>query len=82
MATVGAYEAKTHLPKLLERVEKGETITITRHGKPVAVLVPPEQAPKPDFDEIVAHMDEIRKHANPDPEGWTIKQLINAGRRF
>ena len=40
MHTVGSYEAKTHLPQLLERVERGETITITRHGKPVARLVP------------------------------------------
>ena len=40
METVGAYEAKTHLPKLLERVMKGERITITKHGVPVAVLGP------------------------------------------
>ena len=40
MATIGAYEAKTHLPELLKRVESGEHITIARHGTPVAVLVP------------------------------------------
>ena len=39
--SVGAYEAKTHLPRLLERVSRGERITITRHGVPVAELVPP-----------------------------------------
>jgi len=44
METVGAYEAKTHLPKLLERVLKGECITITKHGVPVAVLQPPDPA--------------------------------------
>lgn len=38
--TVGAYEAKTHLSELLEKVEAGEEITITRHGTPVAKLVP------------------------------------------
>ena len=37
---MGAYEAKTHLPKLLSKVAKGERITITRHGVPVAVLAP------------------------------------------
>jgi prevent-host-death family protein len=37
METIGAYEAKTHLPKLLERVIKGERITITKYGVPVAV---------------------------------------------
>jgi prevent-host-death family protein len=40
MREVGAYEAKTHLPKLLEQVEKGERFVITRHGRPVAELVP------------------------------------------
>ncbi|MDH3404341.1 MAG: type II toxin-antitoxin system prevent-host-death family antitoxin [Acidobacteriota bacterium] len=37
---VGAYEAKTHLPRLLARVARGERITITKHGVPVAVLAP------------------------------------------
>ncbi|MCC6195310.1 MAG: type II toxin-antitoxin system prevent-host-death family antitoxin [Burkholderiales bacterium] len=41
MEEVGVYEAKTHLPELLARVERGERIVITRHGKPVAELVPP-----------------------------------------
>ena len=40
METVGAYHAKTHLPKLLERVRRGESVTITKHGRPVARLVP------------------------------------------
>jgi prevent-host-death family protein len=38
--TVGAYDAKTHLSDLLDRVARGEEITITRHGHPVARLVP------------------------------------------
>jgi prevent-host-death family protein len=47
MKSVGSYEAKTHLPQLLSQVEKGETITITKHGKPIAVLSPArEQAPR------------------------------------
>ena len=41
MEEVGVYEAKTHLAELLARVERGERITITRHGKAVAELVPP-----------------------------------------
>jgi len=43
MEEVGAYEAKTHLSELLERVKKGEQITITKHGVPVAVLKPVEE---------------------------------------
>lgn len=42
MENIGAYEAKTHLPKLLERVSRGESLTITRRGRPVARLVPVE----------------------------------------
>ena len=40
MDMIGAYEAKTHLPQLLDRVARGERFTITRHGKPVAQLIP------------------------------------------
>ena len=40
MPEIGAYEAKTHLPKLLDRIQKGERFTITKHGWPVAELVP------------------------------------------
>ncbi len=40
MKSVGVYEAKTHLAKLLEDAERGDTITITRHGREVARLVP------------------------------------------
>jgi prevent-host-death family protein len=38
--TVGAYDAKSRLSELLDRVERGEQIVITRHGKPIARLVP------------------------------------------
>jgi len=40
MNSVGSFEAKTHLSALLDRVERGEEVTITRHGRPVAKLVP------------------------------------------
>lgn len=40
MTTVNVHEAKTHLSKLLERIEAGETVTIARAGKPIADLVP------------------------------------------
>lgn len=40
MSTVGAFDAKTNLSALLDRVEAGEEIVITRHGKPIATLSP------------------------------------------
>lgn len=44
MTTVNIHEAKTHLSKLLERIEAGETITIARAGRPIADLVPHRRA--------------------------------------
>jgi prevent-host-death family protein len=40
MKQLGAYEAKTHLSRLLDEVERGESFAITKHGRPVALLVP------------------------------------------
>jgi prevent-host-death family protein len=44
METIGSYEANTHLHRLLSQVEQGETITITKRGRPVAVLSPARPA--------------------------------------
>jgi len=46
MTTVNVHEAKTHLSKLVARVEAGERIVIARAGKPVADLVPHAERPK------------------------------------
>jgi len=53
MKSVGSYEAKTHLPRLLGQVEKGETITITRRGKPIAVLSPAREQPQRDVRTVI-----------------------------
>jgi len=64
VTTVGAYEAKTHLPRLLEQVEAGETITITKHGREVAKLVPVSQrSTKP--DEVIAALRAARGGVPP-----------------
>lgn len=79
METVGAYEAKTHLPKLLERVLKGERITITKHGVPVAVLQPPDPAKKVDTKSIILELRKFRdKHSLG---GISLRDMIEAGRR-
>jgi prevent-host-death family protein len=54
--TVGAYNAKTRLSELLDRVERGEQIVITRHGRPVARLVPEGRR---DVTEALAALDRI-----------------------
>ena len=48
MKHVGIFEAKTHLSSLLDEVEKGGEVTITRHGKPVAKLVQAQVGPSPE----------------------------------
>jgi prevent-host-death family protein len=78
METVGSFEAKTHLAQLLERVVQGESFTITRHGIPVARLVPVEEKPKADLQEVLAQTRAFRK-AHP-LGGISIKELINEGR--
>jgi prevent-host-death family protein len=80
MKTVGAYEAKTHLPRLLDEVEKGATITITKHGKPVAVLSPPPPA-RPDARVAIEAWRKYREEQNIRlGPGLTIRQLIEEGR--
>ena len=80
MRTIGAYEAKTHLPRLLDEVEKGERITITKHGRPVAILVPPDTEPARDVEALMERMREFRKGNRLN--GLSIRELIDEGRRF
>lgn len=83
MKTVGSYEAKTHLPRLLAEVAAGETITITKHGRPVAQLVPPPDAPRPDVGKAIAEWEEYRDSRNITlGDDLTIRDLIEEGRRY
>ena len=61
MSEIGAYEAKTHLPKLLERVEKGERFVITRHGRPVAELTPVADRDAAGIRLAIAELRRVRK---------------------
>ncbi|BCH04979.1 antitoxin (plasmid) [Mesorhizobium sp. 131-2-5] len=61
MREVQASEAKTHLPQLLSDVERGETIIITRHGKPIARIVPEEETRRERIRRVKAEIDVFRK---------------------
>ena len=80
METVGSFEAKTHLSVLLERVAKGERFTITKHGVPVAMLVPMKGSDKQDRKEVVRRIEEFGKGRSL--KGLTIRKLIDEGRRL
>jgi len=80
MTRVGAYEAKTHLPKLLERVESGESIVITRHGEEVAYLVPPpNKSSQMDIGQAITQWKKSRRGVNLS--GLKVRDLIDEGRR-
>lgn len=76
MKSIGSYEAKTHLPRLLEEVSRGERITITKHGTPIAMLVPIES--EAGISKIVDKIKSLKRIKLP--KGTTIKSLIEEGR--
>jgi prevent-host-death family protein len=79
MDTVGTFEAKTHLTRLLERVAAGEQITITRHGAPIARLVPVKSGGAERLRETIARLKEF--HKGQTLGRLKIKDLIEEGRR-
>jgi prevent-host-death family protein len=78
MKAVGVYEAKTQLPRLVERVRKGERITITRHGVPVALLVPPGGHRRRPVREVV---EELEAFSRGRRLGAPLRRMIALGRR-
>lgn len=77
MDTVGTFGAKTHLTQLLDRVAAGEQIMITRHGTPIARLVPVEPTASQHIRETIARLKEFSRGQRLD--GLTIKDLIDRG---
>jgi prevent-host-death family protein len=72
MKTVQASVAKARLAELLDEVERGETIVITRHGTAIARLVPDEEARRADERRAMDQIGEMRKHAGRA----TIKEIL------
>jgi prevent-host-death family protein len=79
MDSVGAYDAKTHLPKLLERVAQGESITITKHGVPVAVLQPYDPEKNVDLEGVIRALRQFREEKRL--ADLSIREMIEEGRR-
>ncbi len=76
---VGVYDAKTRLASLIAQVENGESVTITRHGKAVARLVPVEVEQEMTVKEALEGLAEFRKSHTLD--GLSIREMIDEGRR-
>ncbi len=79
MKTVGAFEAKTHFARLLERVANGEQIVITRHGTPVARLVPFAKPDSARTRHAISRLKASRKGCRLDGLSW--RELRDTGRR-
>ena len=78
---VQASEAKTHLPQLLDEVERGETIIITRHGRPIARIVPEASRRQREIDQAIDDITELAKHS-PKVTVDEILSLIREGRKY
>lgn len=84
MITVGSFEAKTKLAELLDKVEDGEVVIITRRGKAVARLVPARS--EEGAAQVRQVVEDIKRNrvgrGKPAGPGTTIAELIKAGRRY
>jgi prevent-host-death family protein len=80
MRCVGAFEAKTHLPRLLNEVEQGATITITRHGRPVAKLIPADTPSAEDRHAAIEAMRSFHKEYQFTLGGLSVREMIDEGR--
>lgn len=77
MAEIGAYDAKTHLPRLLERVQKGERFTITKHGRPIAELLPYSGHDAERARRALAQVRSLRQALAR--RGVSLKQILRGG---
>ena len=77
---VQASNAKTHLPRLLDEVERGETIIITRHGRPIARIVPEASQRQREIDDAIDDIRELAKHSGKITVD-EILSLIREGRK-
>jgi prevent-host-death family protein len=79
MRTVGAFEAKTHLAALLDAVSAGEQILITRHGHPLARLVPVAAEAGISVDHTIERLKTFSQGQRLG--GIAVSELRDAGRR-
>jgi prevent-host-death family protein len=76
---MGAFEAKNRFSELLERVGRGAEITITKHDRPVARLVPARAPARKERQQATAELRALR--ARYSLKGLAVRTLIDAGRR-
>jgi len=80
MERVGIYEAKAKFSDLVERVQRGGEVTITKHGKAVAKLVPAARTAKSSRAEAFATIDRLRRELNVTKR-FNLREIIEEGRK-
>jgi prevent-host-death family protein len=81
MREIQASEAKAHLPQLLDDVERGETLIITRHGRAIARIVPEVDRRQEEIDRALDSIQQLRKRTGK----VSVDELLSArdeGRRY
>ena len=74
MREIQASEAKAHLPQLLDDVERGETLIISRRGRPIARIVPEVDRRQEEIDKAIAGIKDLRMRTG----GITVEELRSA----
>ena len=74
MREIQASEAKVHLPQLLDEVERGATLIITRHGRRIARIVPEGDRRQEEIDRALAGIRDLRRHTGR----ITVGELLSA----
>ena len=80
MSEIGAFEAKTHLPQLLQRVQAGERFVITKHNRPVAELIPFQPR---DTAKVRSAIDDLKAFQETHSlGGLSVRRLVEEARRY
>jgi len=80
VSEIGAFEAKTHLPQLLRRVEAGEQFVITKHNRPVAELIPIQSQDSGRIRSAIDTLKEFQKTHSLG--GLSVRAIIKEARKY
>ena len=80
MKSIGAYEAKTYLSKLLKQAAQGHYILITKNGVPLAQMIPPPRQPQTPPKEVIQQLKGFRQ--GKKLKGLNVREMIEKGRKF
>lgn len=81
MQNIGAFKAKTHLSEILDQAEKGEQFVITKHGRPIAKIIPFSATNLNEVKNTIDSLQEFVKQNKLQLQGLDWKKLRDEGRK-